>query len=60
MVNKETDSVTTETKDSKKALKSLNGIKKLKTLDVNQSNDFMCDIETGICGPVTQKEEGKR
>ena len=48
-----------ERKNSNETLKDLNGIKKLKSLDLDTSSGFVCDINTGICGPVNQKKEGK-
>ncbi|WP_099362954.1 hypothetical protein [Fredinandcohnia onubensis] len=49
----------TDGKDVNGALKELNGIKKLKSFDFDSSSGFVCDINTGICGPVNQKKEGK-
>ncbi|WP_042144912.1 hypothetical protein [Paucisalibacillus sp. EB02] len=46
-------------KDFNKSPKDLNGIKKLKSFDINTSAGFVCDINTGICSPVEQKKEGK-
>ncbi len=50
----------TDGKDVNGALKVLNGIKKLKSLDFDSSSGFVCDINTGICGPVNQEKEGKQ
>ncbi|MCC3357412.1 hypothetical protein [Bacillus sp. REN16] len=61
--DKPTNSIesSTETKDVNKLLKELKGVKKLKSLDIDNSSGFVCDVTTGICGPVTQqKEEGKK
>ncbi len=49
----------TDGKDDNGAFKELDGIKKLKSLDFDNSSGFVCDINTGICGPVNQKKEGK-
>ncbi|MEH7226740.1 hypothetical protein V7112_23325 [Bacillus sp. JJ1566] len=59
--DKQTKSVasSTEGENVNKAMKELNGVKKLKSLDFDSSSGFVCDINTGICGPVIQKEEGK-
>ena len=59
--DKETQSATssTERKDSKETLKNLNGIKKLINIELDSSSGFVCDINTGICGPVNQKKEGR-
>ncbi len=46
-----------EGKDVNGALKELNGVKKFKSLDFDNSSGFVCDVNTGICGPVTQQEE---
>lgn len=35
-------------------------IKELKTIEFDRSAGFVCDIHTGVCGPVYQKEEGKK
>ena len=37
----------------------LKPIQELKGFDFADSNAFVCDMETGICGPVNQKEETK-
>ncbi len=50
----------TDGKDVNGVLKELNGVKKLKSLDFDNSSGFVCDVNTGICGPVIQKEEGKK
>jgi hypothetical protein len=49
----------TNQKDSKESSKEMDGIKKLKVLDIDNSTGFVCDINTGICGPVEKKKEGK-
>lgn len=50
----------TDGKDVNGALKELTGVKKLKSLDFDNSSGFVCDVNTGICGPVIQKEEDKK
>ncbi|MEH7239442.1 hypothetical protein [Bacillus sp. JJ1562] len=57
---KQTKSIATDGKDVNGALKELNGVKKLKSFDFDSSSGFVCDVNTGICGPVIQKEEGKK
>ncbi|WP_026906077.1 hypothetical protein [Paucisalibacillus globulus] len=46
-------------KDSREKLEDLSTLKKLKSIDLDTSSGFICDINTGICGPVNQKKEGK-
>lgn len=49
--------------DAKEPLKDLSGmktLKTLKTLDFDSSPGFVCDVDTGICGPVDAKKEGKK
>ena len=38
----------------------LKPIQKLKGFDFADSNAFVCDMETGICGPVNQEKEAKK
>ncbi|WP_077617891.1 hypothetical protein [Bacillus sinesaloumensis] len=62
MLNDKQDNPVTgpiEGKD-KGVLKEQNGNKKLKSLNFDSSSGFICDINTGICGPVTQKKEGEK
>lgn len=44
-------------KDTKETVKPL---KELKTIEFDSSQGFVCDVNTGICGPITQEEEGKK
>lgn len=46
-------------KDVERAASKINDFKKLKTLEFDPSQGFVCDVNTGICGPVTQEKEGK-
>ena len=46
--------------DSKAPLIDLSEIQELKSFDFDHSAGFVCDINTGICGPVIQEEEGKK
>ena len=39
---------------SNHTLQDLSGIK---LVDFGESTGFVCDVETGICGPIDQKEE---
>ncbi|MFS0823537.1 hypothetical protein DZB84_01700 [Bacillus sp. HNG] len=57
--DKQTKSTTSST-DGYGALKELNGVKKLKSLDIDSSSGFVCDVNTGICGPIKPKEEDKK
>jgi len=60
MKDKQTQSASSKAhKDSKETSKNLSGIKKLKTLDFGSSEGFICDVNTGVCGPVSQEKEGK-
>jgi len=34
-------------------------LKPLKTLDDSNSGGFICDMETGICGPIKEEKEKK-
>ena len=49
-----------ERNDSKVPLIDLSEIQELKSFDFDHSAGFVCDINTGICGPVIQEEEGKK
>lgn len=49
-----------ERNDSKAPLIDLSEIQELKSFDFDHSAGFVCDINTGICGPVIQEEEGKK
>ena len=44
---------------SKAPLIDLNDIQELKSFEFDGSAGFVCDISTGICGPVIKEEEGK-
>jgi hypothetical protein len=59
--DKETQPATSSNKkkDSREPLKDLSTLKKFKSIDLDTSSGFICDINTGICGPVNQKKEGK-
>ena len=48
-----------EQNDSKITLIDLNDIQELKSMDNDQSAGFVCDIDTGVCGPVTNMKEEK-
>jgi hypothetical protein len=45
---------------SKAPLIDLNDIQELESFDFDGSAGFVCDINTGICGPVIKEEEGKK
>jgi hypothetical protein len=57
---KDKDNTASKQVASKETLKDLSGIKKFKTLEFDSSSGFVCDINTGICGPVDQEKEGKQ
>ena len=62
MMLKDKQSISTvslERNNSKVKLIDLSGIQELKSFDYDGSAGFVCDINTGICGPVIQEEEGK-
>ena len=44
---------------SKITLIDLNDIQELKSIDNDHSSGFVCDIDTGVCGPVTNMKEEK-
>ena len=46
--------------DSKVTLIDFKGTQGLKGLDNITSAGFVCDVNTGICGPVIQEEEGNK
>jgi hypothetical protein len=56
--DKKTNSDTSPNKSDSK-FKAMN-LKELKSLDKDDSAVFVCDVNTGICGPVTQEKEGKQ
>ena len=43
--------------ESTNTLQNLSG---LKLVEFGDSTGFACDVETGICGPITQKEEEEK
>lgn len=55
---KSTDSLS-KAQDPKSPLKKLKGVTELKGFEFDGSVGFVCDVNTGICGPITKKEEGK-
>ncbi|WP_047986494.1 hypothetical protein [Ornithinibacillus californiensis] len=55
--DKKTNSDTSPNKSDSKF--KLMDLKELKSLDKNDSTAFVCDVNTGICGPVKQEKEGK-
>lgn len=48
----------TETKKTVKQVSKQQPLPKLTPLNSGQATDFMCDLSTGICGPITKKKEG--
>lgn len=57
MLKKNNEHVEVESKKEK--VLPLQELKTIKTLDIDSSPGFFCDVETGICGPITQEKEGK-
>lgn len=51
------ESSTVKQTDSTHKLQNLSGIK---LVEFGESTGFTCDVETGICGPIDQKEEDKK
>lgn len=43
--------------EAKETPKLLGG---LKTIELDSSGGFVCDINTGICGPIDEKKEVKK
>jgi hypothetical protein len=58
--NKNQSAASPERNDSKAPLIDLNDIQELKSFEFDHSEGFVCDINTGICGPVIKEEEGKK
>lgn len=50
--------VVSNNKGKEKSPSNLQPLQNLKGLDADDSSGFICDIETGVCGPVNQKKEG--
>lgn len=46
-----------EQADSNNTLQNLSG---LQMVEFGDSTGFACDVDTGICGPVDQKEENEK
>lgn len=58
-MEKETKNESTAVKQavSNHTLKDLSGIK---LVDFGESTGFVCDVQTGICGPIEQKEDDEK
>lgn len=54
--DKENTSTASKQTDSKKPLK----IKQFKSIEFDNSTGGICDVNTGICGPLNQEKEGKK
>ena len=39
---------------------TLQDLSKFKLVDFGESTGFTCDVQTGICGPIDQKEEDEK
>lgn len=60
MENKRTTSTSNTEKNSEKTTKLFTELKPLKTFEFDASQGFVCDVNTGICGPATQEKEEKK
>lgn len=47
-------------KESSEPKKVLKEFKTIETIDFGDPTGFVCDPNTGICGPVNPKKEGKQ
>lgn len=55
---KERESLNLQDDEAKGTLQEIKTIQELTILEIDDSEGgFMCDINTGICGPVTQEKE---
>jgi len=54
---KDRDSSNLHKDEPKVKLTELKPIQELTTLEFDESAGFFCDVNTGICGPVTQEKE---
>lgn len=57
---KQKDSSNINKEKSNVNLTELKSIPELTTLEFDDSTGFVCDVNTGICGPVTEKKEGEK
>lgn len=58
---KERDLLNLQDNEVKGTLQEIKTIQELTMLEIDDSTGgFMCDINTGICGPVTQKKEEEK
>jgi len=51
--------VVKDNKTLEKSIINLKPIQELKSFDFTASDALVCDMETGICGPVNQEKEKK-
>jgi len=51
--------VVKENKTPEKSIMNIKPIQELKGFDFAASDAFVCDMDTGICGPVNQEKETK-
>lgn len=45
---------------SKETMENAIEMKKVETLEFDNAEGFVCDFNTGICGPITQEKEVKK
>lgn len=43
-----------------KEAKPFTELKNIKTFEFDQSQAFVCDVNTGICGPIKEEKEEKK
>jgi len=58
--DKQKDSSNIKEEKSSVNLTELKSFPDLTTIEFDDSAGFVCDVNTGICGPVTEKKEGEK
>jgi len=58
--DKQKDSSNIKEEKSSVNLTELKSFPDLTTIEFDDSTGFVCDVNTGICGPVTEKKEGEK
>lgn len=56
-MEKKKQQVVKENDFQEKATSELKSIQELKSFDLGDTDVFVCDMETGMCGPANQEEE---
>jgi len=51
--------VVKDNKTQEKSIMNIKPIQELKGFDIEVSDALVCDMDTGICGPVNQEKETK-